>query len=154
MWPGKSGCIYLDDVVDEAACALKIDAEGYEPAVVRGALKTLMQRPPRVVLLEYTPGAVERAAATGEAKVAERGPVQYTDFPRMLQNLSRAGYHIWKLNSDRKHLPFRDGREGLELEVDSAAIEAEAVNAANFVRSYSSLGFQLPVDVRSAVGVT
>ena len=54
---------------------MKMDVEGFEPFVVDGARTTLRERPPRVVLTEYTPGVVEsREAAAGHNGVLLEGP--------------------------------------------------------------------------------
>ena len=46
---------------------MKMDVEGFEPFVVDGARRTLRERPPRVVLTEYTPGVVESREAFARA---------------------------------------------------------------------------------------
>ena len=73
----------LDAFVSESPCALKVDVEGYEPAVLRGGAASFKRYPPRVVMLEYTPGALERKAAAGHPNALDGAPA----FPSMLRTL-------------------------------------------------------------------
>ena len=56
---------------------------GYEPAVLRGGAASFKRYPPRVVMLEYTPGALERKAAAGHPNALDGAPA----FPSMLRTL-------------------------------------------------------------------
>ena len=138
----------LDSIrVGGRACAMKIDAEGYEPAVVRGAESLLHDQPPHAILLEYSPGSVERSAQGGLVDALERPPVRYADFPAMLSTLRGTGYRIWQLNNAAKYKPFAGGMLAREKEVLSTSIEAETLNADNVRRRYVAEGFAFPWDV-------
>jgi len=51
----------LDDLVDEVPYILKIDVEGHELAVLRGAAQMLARKPP-IVILEFNPAMMEWSA--------------------------------------------------------------------------------------------
>ena len=137
----------LDSVVREQACAMKIDTEGYEPAVVRGAEAMLRHRPPHAILLEYTPGAVERSAVGGAADALERPPIQYSDYPAMLRRFQESGYRTWQLASDIKYKELLTGTIPEEKEVLPDSISAEQVNAENVRKRFADVGFAFPYDV-------
>ena len=137
----------LDSVVREQACAMKLDTEGFEPVVVRGAEALLRDRPPHIILLEYTPGAVERSAVGGAADALERPPVRYSDFPAMLGRFQESGYRTWQLASDIKYKELLMGSIPEEKEVLPASIAAEKVNAANVRKRFTDGGFAFPFDL-------
>ena len=62
--------------------------------MLKGALRTLKERPPRHLLMEYTPGVTERAAGRNGSKWSEIG-----SYPRSLRNLLTAGYRIWHIGA-------------------------------------------------------
>ena len=43
----------LDSVVTEQACIMKLDVEGYEPQVIRGAKRVFATMPPRSILTPF-----------------------------------------------------------------------------------------------------
>ena len=134
-------------VLTEQACAMKVDTEGFEPAVMRGAARLLRRHPPHTILLEYTPGSVERSAQGGLPDALERPPVRYADFPGMLSLLQAAGYRIWQLSHNMKYLSLSGGTIASEREVLPASIAAEARNAENVRRGFAGRGFAFPWDV-------
>ena len=67
----------LEQVVTEQPCIMKLDVEGYEPTVLRGAAQLLARFPPKAILTEYTPGVQASAAR------CPRGP------PECLQSACR-----------------------------------------------------------------
>lgn len=127
---------------DERPCALKVDVEGSEPSALRGAARLLRDRPPRALLLEYTPGAPERAAAAGGAGALDR----YGEHALMLRQLRDAGYRLFLLDAANKGHAGGAWPPRL-LEVDAAAIAAEALNARRMWHAYSSDGFAFPDDL-------
>lgn len=80
----------LDQVVRERACAMKLDVEGHEPAVLLGAGRFLKAYAPEVVLKEYTPGIAERRVLRSDIREPQK-------FPASLRALHNAGYHIWHI---------------------------------------------------------
>ena len=74
-------------ILRERPCAMKVDVEGHEPSVLRGATRLLSHLPPRALLFEYSPGVVERAR-----KWSLRPP-----YAHMLETLRTAGYRMWHL---------------------------------------------------------
>ena len=136
----------LDEHLHEPPCALKVDVEGHEPAVLRGGAAALKRHPPRVVMLEYSPGVLEREAAAGHPKALDGAP----SYPAMLQTLLDAGYRIYKLQERLKHLPVQASRRRLPAlwEVDATTIAAEATNANAMRQAYARDGFALPSDLQ------
>lgn len=80
----------LDQVVRERACAMKLDVEGHEPAVLLGAGRFLQEYAPEVILKEYTPGTAERRMLRNDIEE----PLKY---PASLRALHNAGYKIWHI---------------------------------------------------------
>jgi len=136
----------------EPACGMKLDVEGWEPQVVKGARRLLARRPPRVLLTEYSPGVVERRGREESA----RQPM--LDYPASLRTFSRAGYDIWHLPSVTKSsVPLAVRASGSKSKsplgppplpplkrVTAAAIAAEEVNARNYV---AHRNFGMPWDL-------
>ena len=136
----------LDQVVREKACILKLDVEGYEPAVLRGAKTFLSRYAPAAILTEYTPGVMERH------RVWHKLP----EYPQSLRSFHEAGYAIWHLFGTGKNMQF-----GLHTNWSTAplpplarvterAIRAEETNARNMLQDNSgfrSPGFAVPWDL-------
>ena len=142
----------LDDVLlsrlGERPCALKLDVEGYEPYVVRGAKGLLSSLPPRAVLTEYTPGAAERLSGWGGGRLRE--------YPASLRAFKSAGYRMWHLASTRKGERTKGMRSGdwrtVPLpplrEVTTATVRAEEKNAENMIDDMKTTGsFAVPWDI-------
>ena len=77
----------LDQLVTEQPCIMKLDVEGYEPSVLKGAAAMLRRYPPRAILTEYTPGVIERL----------REWKRLAEYPASLRQFQQAGYKIWHL---------------------------------------------------------
>ena len=139
----------LDDVVlgEPRVCALKLDTEGFEPAVIRGAHRLLRTSPPHAVLVEYNPGAVERRMATGHAGATAGPDVSYRDFPRMLQTLHSNGLRLWQLDEIAKHQAHPPGKPFQLRAVDARSISAELAGARHVSRVYAAGGVAIPWDV-------
>ena len=146
----------LDDVVREKACMMKLDVEGYEPLVLRGATRTLREYPPAAVLMEYTPGVIERSHQW------ERAP-EYAASLRAFASAGYKGYHLEATAKNRqpwKELSKLQKASGgarpagatptswasVPLppldEISEATLRAEEVNAANMAVARGS--FQVP----------
>lgn len=138
----------------ERACLLKVDVEGHEPQVMRGAARLLATAPPRALLFEYTPGVVERA----------RKWSLLPGYASLLASLRSAGYRLWHLGgllirSTPSRLPcVRGGRtvigcdwRGKPLpalrEVGAAAVAAEGRNVRNMLDEIETKTFHVPWDL-------
>ena len=142
----------LDDVVFPARgqriCALKLDTEGFEPAVVRGAHRLLRASPPRFLLLEYNPGAVERRMHSGLPGATAGPDIDYRDYPRMLHALQRAGIRLWLLAESFKHLTAAaSGKLAALRKVDERNVAAELASARHVARVYANGAVAIPWDV-------
>ena len=135
----------LDQVVREKACILKLDVEGYEPSVLRGAARFLKEYPPAAILTEYTPGVMERVRNWGKLP----------EYPQSLRAFHEAGYAIWHLFGTSK------GKEvqGLDwstaplpplARVTERVLRAEETNARNMQvdnTGWRAAGFAVPWDL-------
>lgn len=133
----------LDDVVNEQACMMKLDVEGYEPKVIAGAERVFAQLPPHHILTEYTPGVMERARKWSELAA----------YPASLRALWRSGYRLFNLQGTAKNtritthgtpwsaLPLPPLRE-----VSNASLVAEEINSRNMIMD-QALGFAVPWDL-------
>jgi FkbM family methyltransferase len=119
----------LDQMVTETPCMMKLDVEGYEPNVIKGARRFLAKHAPAVILSEYTPGVMERA------RLWQRLP----DYPASLRAMSDVGYRIWHLVGTSKNAesvltaPWSTLPLPPLAEVTERSLKAEEVNAANMV---------------------
>ena len=138
----------LDAFVSESPCALKVDVEGYEPAVLRGGAASFKRYPPRVVMLEYTPGALERKAAAGHPNALDGAPA----FPSMLRTLLHYGYRLYKLPERSKHRPvspkvIQKGSLPALWELNATVLQVETANARRMQHAYTRCGFALPSEL-------
>lgn len=60
--------VKLDDAVMEKVDVIKIDVQGWEPAVIEGAKKIIKKYRP-VIIMEYWPEGIERAGLDGEKMI-------------------------------------------------------------------------------------
>lgn len=75
---GSVAVVALDDVIpDGRVRLLKIDVEGYEPSVLKGARQLLSDQRCDAVLMELNPPALARAGSTVEELVAVMGGHHY-----------------------------------------------------------------------------
>ena len=138
----------LDAFVNESPCALKVDVEGHEPAVLRGGAASFKRYPPRVVMLEYTPGALERKAAAGHPNALDGAPA----FPFMLRTLLGYGYRLYKLPERLKHRPvgpkfLLKGNLPALWELNETVLDVETANARRMKHVYTQCGFALPSEL-------
>ena len=140
-------------ILRERPCAMKVDVEGHEPSVLRGATRLLSHLPPRALLFEYSPGVVERA----------RKWSLLPPYAHMLETLRTAGYRMWHLGglglSQRPTLPClvhrRTARgcawDSLPLpplrEIGERGVAAELRNAANMMAAVRDKSFNVPWDL-------
>ena len=140
----------LDDVVRgrPSVCALKLDTEGFEPAVVRGARQLLRASPPRFLLVEYNPGAVERRMHSGLPGATTGPDIDYRDYPRMLHTFQRAGLRMWLLAESFKHISAAPSTKPAELkEVEESNVAAELASARHVAKVYANGAVAIPWDV-------
>ena len=123
----------LDQVVRERPCILKLDVEGYEPSVLKGAASFLKVYPPAAILTEYTPGVMERI------RQWQRLP----EYPASLRMLKSAGYTIWHLFGTGKNMDFglktdwRTAPLPPLAQVTERVLRAEETNARNMLSDNS-----------------
>ena len=135
----------LDQVVTETPCIMKLDVEGYEPSVLKGARRFLAEHAPAAILTEYTPGVMER----------QRNWRRLPEYPASLRQFSDAGYAIWHLFGTSKgsaHI-LEQSWASLELpplaEVTRRSLDAEETNARNMLSDNTEgrFGFSIPWDL-------
>jgi len=98
-WGGTSTKIKvfkLDDLINEHVHILKIDTQGHELQVLKGATRMLKSDPPNLLLLEYSP-AMMRETGGG-------------DPANMLPFLYSFGYICYYCPSKKSHIQFHDDR--------------------------------------------
>ena len=140
----------LDQVVRERPCIMKLDVEGYEPSVVRGATQRFLRDfAPAAILTEYTPGVMERFHQW------QRLP----EYPQSLRAFSRAGYRIWHLfgTSKGSSQVLEESWATATLprlaEVTERTLRAEETNARNMETdnrgqgAVAAAGFAVPWDL-------
>ena len=139
----------LDQFVSETPCIMKLDVEGYEPAVLKGAAHFLKNHAPAAILTEYTPGVMERA----------RRWSRLPEYPASLRAFSDAGYAIWHLVGTGKNSeavlrwPWPTVALPPLAELTEAGLRAEETNARNMVSDnsggprHAAAGFAIPWDL-------
>ena len=138
----------LDQVVRERACILKLDVEGYEPQVLKGARAFLKHYAPGAILTEYTPGVMERAHSWG----------RLPDYPASLRQFHEAGYAIWHLFGTGKNAEYGLDRNWSTVplpplaRVTERTLHAEETNARNMQADNGAggtpaAGFAVPWDL-------
>ena len=145
---------------EDEICIMKADTEGHEPQVLAGAAATLRRRPPRALLLEYSPGTAERF---------KRWEL-YASYVGTLRALRRSGFRLWHLGGllNRGKMPcgVAHGRRTMAAagvpaaaagcdwrswplpalrEVGEAALAAEELNARNM--RHATPRFDMPWDL-------
>jgi FkbM family methyltransferase len=83
------GVLYSLNLADRRISLLKIDVEGYEPAVIQGASQALTQTD--VIVLEYTPS------------LSRKGGLSTDD---MIERLYRSGFRAFSLGGDGQLTPL------------------------------------------------
>lgn len=97
--------ITLDSILAESHCrVLKIDVEGYEAEVIRGASRLLAERRADALLMELNPSALERAGSSSA---------------ELLDILAEHGYRI--------HAVSKNGRFERGADLDGIAEFADAI---------------------------
>ena len=77
-----------ESLAGERACGMKVDVEGFEPFVFRGAARMMFERTPSTLLVEYSPGIAESTSRRTMAPA----------YPALLRQFISVGYRIWQIS--------------------------------------------------------
>lgn len=101
---GFINCLRLDDILinEQKICLIKIDVQGWEPAVAKGA-KKIIDRDSPILFLEYTPGEYKDNKMINFLKINYKNIWSINDFAEVpwpiykgIKVLGKAGYaDLW-----------------------------------------------------------
>ncbi|KAG1672226.1 hypothetical protein FOA52_002927 [Chlamydomonas sp. UWO 241] len=106
--------VRLENVVKEDVLLLKVDVEGWEWSVMRGAKQLVKSRKVENIIMEYSPGVPERAHNHDHMKLTVE----------MLMHMVKDGYRIAHIGDQNKHG---------STEWDTALSQMEEVTMGNLV---------------------